>query len=253
MATKKKSVAVKVNKAAPKVQKLDFKVSLEDLLEAGSHFGHQVRRWNPKMDEFIWTDRDGVHVFDLAKTAKKLEEACEFLYNAAKENKRIVMVGTKRQAQTIVKEEAVKAGVPYLVERWLGGIITNWGQIKNRINRLATLKDKKEKGELSKYTKKEQLLFDREIARLERFFGGISSLDERPEIIVVVDTHKEKVAVREAVSKGLVVVGITDSNANPDLVDYPIPANDDAIKSIELIVKAVANAISEGKKHVGKD
>lgn len=227
-------------------KKKDFNVSLEDLLEVGSHFGHIARRWNPKMSKFIWDKRDGVHIFDLAKTAKALNEACEFLNEQAAEGKQIVMVGTKRQASEIVKEEAKKIGVAYVAERWLGGTITNWNEVKKRINKLVEMKANRDKGEYKKYTKKEQVLIDREIARLERFFGGLVGLENPPEVLFVVDSQKEKSAVREANSKGIKVVAITDSNADPDLVDYPIPANDDAMRSIKLIVEKVSQAIETG-------
>jgi small subunit ribosomal protein S2 len=229
-----------------------FKVSLEELLEAGAHFGHIVRRWNPKMKEFIWMSRDGVHVFDLAQTASRLEAACQYLFEAARDGKRILFVGTKRQAKEAVKEVAIKIGVPYVTERWLGGTLTNWGQIKNRIKHMAEMREKRAKGDFSKYTKKEQLLFDREINKLERFFGGIDKLESMPEVMFVVDTHKERVAIREAKNKGVKVVGVTDSNADPSLVDYPIPANDDAIRSIKLIVDAAAAAVEAGLKAKGK-
>ena len=233
---------------ATKIRKPIFKVSLEELLEAGSHFGHIVRRWNPKMASYIWMSRDGVHVFDLAKTAQKLEEACEFLYQAAKDGKQIMFVGTKRQAADVVKEVAVRIGLPFATERWLGGTLTNWNQIKQRIRHLNELKEKRSKGEFSKYTKKEQLLIDREVEKLERFFGGMAKLESMPDILFIVDTHKERVALAEARSRKVTVVGITDSNANPQLVDYPIPANDDAIRSIKLITQLIGQAVEAGLK-----
>ncbi len=233
-------------------KKQDFSVGLEELLEAGAHFGHQVRRWNPKMDGYIWSARDGVHIFDLMVTAQKLDEACKFLYEEAKKGKTIVMVGTKRQAAEIVKEEAVKAGVFYVVERWLGGTITNWGQIKGRIDKLVEMKDKRDKGDFKKYTKREQVLIDREIDRLERFFGGLVGLKKQPDILFVVDTHKERIAVREAKNKGVVVVGVVDSNANPEIIDHVIPANDDAVRSIKIVVEAIGKALGMGVKEFGK-
>lgn len=223
-------------------------VTLEELLEAGAHFGHQARRWNPKMAEYIWAERDGVHIFDLAKTAEKLREVCEYLKQQAAEGKVIVLVGTKRQAGEIVKEVASKTGIPYVSERWMGGTITNWEQIKKRLDKLADMKAKRERGEFAMFTKKEKLLLDREIERLEKFFGGLAELKAKPDILFVVDTHKERVAVREAKSKGLIVVGMCDTNADPDKVDYLIPANDDALRSIKVIVEAVGAAIAEGRK-----
>ena len=223
-------------------------VTLKDLLEAGCHFGHQARRWNPIMAKYIYGERDGVHVFDLVKTKAGLEAAAEFVAKVSKEGGTVLFVGTKRQAADMVQEEAVGAGMPYVSVRWMGGLLTNFGQISKSIQKLADLKAKREAGEFKKYTKKEQLLIDREIARLEKFFGGVAGLTKQPEALFVVDTHREEVAVREAMRMGVKVVGIVDSNADPRLVDYVIPANDDAVKSIELIVKAVAEAIREAKE-----
>lgn len=247
MATKKsaKSPATKAQKEVKKV-KNDFSVAVEELLDAGAHFGHQVRRWNPKMDEFIWSNRDGVHIFDLMVTAQKLDEACEFLCRMASEGKKIVLVGTKRQASEIVKETAMKAGFFYVTERWMGGTITNWDQMKTRIKKLVDMKEKREKGEFKKYTKREQVMFDREIDRLERFFGGLVGLDRQPDVLFVVDTHKERIAVREARNKKMTIVGLVDTNADPSLVDYVIPANDDAVRSIKLVVEAVGKALEAG-------
>lgn len=249
MATKQTKKTV----GASGIKKEDFSVAVEDLLEAGSHFGHQVRRWNPKMDKYIWSSRDGVHIFDLLVTADKLAEACEYLYQAASQGKRIVMVGTKRQAAEIVKETAQKAGVNFVTERWMGGTITNWEQIKGRIDKLTKMKEDREKGEFKKYTKREQMLLDREIDRLERFFGGLVGLSNYPEVLFVVDTHKERIAVREAKNKGITVVGVIDTNADPSVVDYVIPANDDAVRSIKLIVEMAGKALEAGvKKSVKK-
>ncbi len=231
-----------------KMAKTKFSVDLEELLEAGAHFGHQSRRWNPKMEKYIWDERDDVHVFDLAITAKKIEEACDFLYEKAKEGKDIVMVGTKRQAEEIVKEEAKNAGVYYVTERWLGGTLTNWKQMKTRIDKLLKMKAEKEAGEYEVYTNKEQVLLDREIDRLERFFGGLVGLDDIPDIMFVVDTLRERVAVREANQSGVTVVGVVDSNADPELVDYVIPANDDAVRTVKLIVEKIGSALAKGRE-----
>jgi len=205
------------------------------------------------MSKFIWDKRDGVHVFDLAKTAKCLKDACEFLYQAAAEGKRIVIVGTKRQAADIVAEEAKKANVAYVSTRWLGGTITNWKQIKGRIDKLNKMKEDREQGEFKKYTKKEQVLIDRQINRLERFLGGLTKLEGEPEVLVVIDTHKERSAVREAKSKNLTVVGMVDSNADPETVDFPIPANDDAVRSIKLVVEKLVGAIDAGLSQRAKN
>ncbi|HUS60165.1 MAG TPA: 30S ribosomal protein S2 [Nevskiaceae bacterium] len=222
-------------------------VSLKDLLEAGAHFGHQSARWNPKMKPYLYTIKDGVHVFDLAKTKEGLEKATEFVRQFVTEGKTIVFVGTKRQAQAIITEEAKKIGVPYVSQRWLGGTLTNWEQIKKSIDQLAEMKEKREQGEYKKYTKKEQLLLDRKINKLEKFFGGLASLAKLPEALFVVDVRKEELAVKEAKKKGLIVVGLVDSNVDPDLVDYIIPGNDDAVGNIKLVVSAMAEAVKEGQ------
>src|SRR3990170_8660252 len=226
----------------------EYVVPLTELLEAGSHFGHQVRRWNPKMKPYIYAERDGVHIFDLAKTAEGLKRACEYVRDLVAGGGRFLMVGTKRQARAIVREEALNAGSPFVSERWLGGTITNWEQIKRSIDKLLEMRDKREKGEYKKYTKKENVLIDREIERLERFFGGLTQLATPPDAMFIVDTHREAVAVKEARRNGMTVVGIVDTNANPELVDYVIPANYDAVRSIKLIVSMVAKAYADGKK-----
>ncbi len=225
----------------------EYQVSLEELLEAGCHFGHQGRRWNPKMKPYIYAKKEGVHIFDLEKTAAGLVKAMAFVRDLVGEGKKIVFVGTKRQAADIIKEEATQAGIPYVNMRWLGGTITNWEQIKKGIDRLAELETKKQKGELKIYTKKENVLFDREIDKLNRFVGGLRTLTDLPQAIFVVDVKKEIAAVREARNKGITVIALVDSNADPDLVDYVIPANDDAVRSIKLIVSKLAQAFQDGK------
>lgn len=222
-------------------------ISLQDLLEAGSHFGHQKRRWNPKMKRFIYGERDGVHVFDLVKTKAGLDNAGEFLAGLVRGGGVALFVGTKRQAADIVVETAKRVNMPYVSVRWMGGFLTNWSQLVKSLNKLADYKQKRESGEFKKYTKLEQLLLDREIARLNKFFGGVAGLTKVPDALFVVDTHREEVAVLEAVRMGIPVVGIVDSNADPDIVTHPIPANDDAIKSIELIVTAIGDAIASGQ------
>ncbi|HUV47092.1 MAG TPA: 30S ribosomal protein S2 [Candidatus Bathyarchaeia archaeon] len=225
-----------------------YEVSLKDLLEAGCHFGHQSGRWQPKMQPFIWGAKEGVHIFDLVKTAAFLREACLAVQDLVSEGKTIVFIGTKRQAQAIIKEEATKAGISYVINRWLGGTITNWEQIKKSLDKLKEMRDKKEKGDYEKYTKKENVLIDREITRLARFFDGLVDLKQPPDALFIVDVKKEIAAVREANKKGIKVFAIVDSNADPDLVDYVIPANDDAVRSIKLIVAKIAQAVEEGKK-----
>lgn len=250
MATKKetkKTVKVEETKKATVV-----KVTPEVLFEAGTHFGHIARRWNPKMDKFLYGKRGGVHIFDLEKTMEELEKAGAVLSKAASEGKRIALVGTKRQSKTVTKEEAIRIGVGHVTERWLGGTITNWEQIKGRIARLNRLKKERDMGSFAGYTKKERLLIDREIAKLDRFFGGIADLGGVPEIIVVFDVKKDKIAAKEAKSRGIKVVGVLDSNADPDLVDYPIPMNDDATAAVELVVRYLAQEIEKGKKKGAK-
>lgn len=223
-------------------------ISLQQLLEAGCHFGHQARRWNPSMDGYIYGVRDNVHIFDLVKTKKGLDEAIAFIETTVSQGGKILWVGTKRQAKAIVEESAKKIGMPYVAERWLGGMLTNFTQLQKSVTRLKSLKDRRDRGELKKYTKKEQLDLDREIAKLERFLGGVADMDKLPAAMFVVDTHHEIVAVKEAIRAGIPVVGVVDTNADPSLIDYVIPANDDAVKSIELIVGAVVEAISKGTK-----
>lgn len=224
------------------------KVSLKDLLEAGAHFGHQARRWNPKMKDYLFGVRDGIHIFDLAKTKEGLESASAFVKATASQGGKIIFVGSKRQAQAIIREEAKKAGMPFVDQRWLGGTLTNWGEIKKRVDKLLEMKEKREKGEYKKYTKKEQLLLDREISKLERKVGGLTELEDLPEAIFVVDTNKEKTAVREANRKGIPIVAVVDSNSDPDLVDYVIPANDDAVGAIKMIVSVIGEAAREGRE-----
>jgi len=225
-----------------KTKKTEYKISLKELLEAGCHFGHQARRWNPKMNEYIYTKRGGVHIFDLGLTAKKLTEAMEFVQNLTAEGKKIVFVGTKRQATAVIKEEAEKCGMPYVATRWLGGIITNWEQIKKSLDKMMDLEEKKSKGEFKKYTKRENVLIDKQIEKLDRFLGGLRSLKSEPAAVFVVDVKKEIAAVKEARMKGIPVIAIIDTNTDPDLIDYPIPANDDAVSSIKLIVSKIAEA-----------
>ena len=221
---------------------------MQELLEAGVHFGHQVKRWNPKMRPFIFAARGGVHVVDLAQTVEKLNEACEFVKKIAEGGGTILFLASKKQARSIITDEAKSSGAKFIVERWIGGLLTNWEQTSKNIKKLADLKSKKEAGEFSENTKKENLLIDRDIAKLERFYGGVFDLEKLPDAIYVVDVRKEENACREAKLKGIPVVAICDTNANLSLVDYPIPGNDDAIKAIEIITQAVANAYLEGRQ-----
>ncbi len=226
--------------------------SLQELLEAGVHFGHQVRRGHPRMRPYIYGARDGVHIIDLTQSDKYLKEAAEFVYNLGKEGKVLLFVGTKKQARSIVEEAAKKLQAPYLIERWMGGFLTNFDELKKRIKLLKDLKEQKEKGDLSKYTKKEQLLLDRKMQKLQKDFAGVMELQGLPDAIFVTDAVSENVAVREANRAKVKVVAIADSNSDPSEIDYPIPGNDDAIKSIKILVEAIANAYGEGKKEESK-
>ncbi|OGC97049.1 30S ribosomal protein S2 [Candidatus Amesbacteria bacterium RIFCSPHIGHO2_01_FULL_48_32] len=228
-------------------------VSLKDLLEAGCHFGHQSRRWNPAMAKYIYTARDGVHILDLAQTKKGIEEAAKYLGSMASEGRVILFVGTKRQAQEVVRREAVRLGMPYVTARWIGGLLTNWEQVQKRLAKLADLKDKRNRGDFKVYTKREQLLLDREIAKLEKFFGGVSTLSKLPDVLFVVDSHREEVAVKEARRMNIPVVALVDTNGDPALIDYVIPVNDDAVKSVELVVTAIADAIAGSKPQISSN
>lgn len=226
--------------------------TLQELLEAGVHFGHQVRRGHPRMKPYIYGARDGVHIIDLTQSEKYLKEACEFVYNLGKEGKILLFAGTKKQARPIIEELAKGLEAPYLIERWMGGFLTNFEEIKKRIKLLKDLKSQKEKGELAKYTKKEQLLIDRKMDHLQKDFQGVMDLVGLPDAIFVVDAVSDNIAIREANRLGIKVVAIADSNCNVSEIDYPIPGNDDAIKSIKILVETVANAYGEGKKEAGK-
>jgi small subunit ribosomal protein S2 len=217
-------------------------ITLKELLEAGCHFGHQVTRWNPKMKPYIFTAREGIHVFDLAKTKEGLEDACAFVKELLSHGGKIIFLGTKRQVKKVIVEVAKEKGMPYVDQRWLGGTITNWGEIRKRIERMQELKEKREKGEFNKFTKKERILIDREISKLEKFFGGLAGLEELPEALFVIDIKREIAAVREANKMGIKVVALVDTNCDPDLVDYVIPGNDDASGSVELIVRKIGEA-----------
>jgi len=226
---------------------MTVKVSLKELLEAGAHFGHQSRRWNPKIEPYLYGVEKGVHVFDLTKTKEALEEALEVLKKTSKENKVILFVGTKKQAKEKIKEVAQATDCFYVNERWLGGTLTNFEQIQKSIKKLSKMKEKREEGEYKHFTKKERLLLDREITRLERFFGGIAELNGLPDLLVVVDIRKEVGAIKEAQMKGITTVGIVDSNSDPTGIDYPIPMNDDASKAIDYVLSLMQKAVQEGR------
>lgn len=222
-------------------------VTLKELLEAGAHFGHQTRRWNPKMRPYIYGARGGVHIIDLTKTLPALQDACKFVENLTAQGGTIMFVGTKRQAAAIVANAAKDADMPYVTERWLGGMLTNWRTIQTQVKRLLKLEAQVESGEVAaQYNKKEAAGIDDEIAKLERIFAGIKKMDRLPDALFVVDVPRELIAVHEARKIGIPVVGIADSNTDPDLLDYAIPANDDAIRAITLISGAIAEAAKKG-------
>ncbi len=228
-------------------------MSLEDLLEAGVHFGHQVRRWNPQMAQYIYGARQGVHVIDLGASLEGLKKAMEFAEKIGSEGKTIVFVGTKKQAQDIVKTEASSVGASYMTERWIGGILTNWEEVYKNIKKLRKLKAQKEEGEFKKLIKKEQLFIDREIEGLTRSYGGVETLDKIPDAVFVSDAHRETISMKEANRMNVPVIAICDTNSDVRLVSYPIPGNDDAIKSLKILTSKVARAYGQGKMQFEKN
>ena len=223
-------------------------VAMKQLLEAGVHFGHQTRRWDPKMAEYIFQARNGIHIIDLQKTSKKLDEAYEFMRSQAEEGKTVLFVGTKKQAQECIKEAAQKSGMFYVDQRWLGGMLTNFGTIKKRVQRLKDLEKMQEDGTFDVLPKKEVILLKKEMSKLEANLGGIKEMDEIPGVIFLVDPKKEYNAIQEAKKLNIPLVGIVDTNCNPEVLDYPIPGNDDAIRAVKLITDVMANAIIEGRQ-----
>ena len=223
-------------------------VSMKQLLEAGVHFGHQTRRWNPKMQEYIFTERNGIYIIDLQKTVRKLEEAYKFVRDLSMEGKSVLFVSTKKQAQDSVKEEAERAGAFYVNARWLGGMMTNFTTIQRRINRLKQLRAMEADGTFDLLPKKEVIKLNLEIEKLEKFMGGIKEMKEMPGALFIVDPRKERIAVAEAKKLGIPIVAIVDTNCDPDEIDYVIPGNDDAIRAVKLIAGAIANAIIEGNE-----
>ncbi len=223
-------------------------VAMKQLLEAGVHFGHQTRRWDPKMAEYIFQARNGIHIIDLQKTSKKLDEAYAFVKEQAEEGKSVLFVGTKKQAQECMKEAALKCGMFYVDQRWLGGMLTNFGTIQKRIQRLKDLEAMQEDGTFDVLPKKEVILLKKEMDKLEKNLGGIKDMNELPGVIFLVDPKKERIAILEAKKLGIPVVGLVDTNCNPEELDYPIPGNDDAIRAVNLIADVIANAVIEGKQ-----
>ena len=223
-------------------------VAMKQLLEAGVHFGHQTRRWDPKMAEYIFQARNGIHIIDLQKTSKKLDEAYAFLKEQAEAGKTVLFVGTKKQAQECVKEAAEKCGMYYVNQRWLGGTLTNFSTIRKRIGRLLELEKMQEDGTFEVLPKKEVILLKKEMEKLEKNLGGIKEMTEVPGVMFIVDPKKERIGILEARKLGIPVIGLVDTNCNPQDVDYAIPGNDDAIRAVKLIADCMANAVIEGKQ-----
>ena len=223
-------------------------VSMKQLLEAGVHFGHQTRRWNPKMARYIFTERNGIYIIDLQKTVKKLEEAYMFVRDVAANGDNVLFVGTKKQAGESIKEEAERAGAHYVNARWLGGMMTNFKTIRRRIQRLEQLRKMQEDGTFDRLPKKEVGKLELEIEKLEKYLGGIKTMDKLPGALFIVDPRKERIAVAEAKKLGIPLVAIVDTNCDPDEIDYVIPGNDDAIRAVKLIVGTMADAIIEGRQ-----
>ncbi|MFU2193894.1 30S ribosomal protein S2 [Streptococcus pluranimalium] len=223
-------------------------ISMKQLLEAGVHFGHQTRRWNPKMAKYIFTERNGIHVIDLQQTVKLADQAYDFIRDAAANDAVILFVGTKKQAAEAVAEEATRAGQYYINHRWLGGTLTNWDTIQKRIARLKEIKAMEENGTFEVLPKKEVALLNKQRARLEKFLGGIEDMPRIPDVMYIVDPHKEQIAVKEAKKLGIPVVAMVDTNADPDEIDVIIPANDDAIRAVKLITSKLADAVIEGNQ-----
>ena len=223
-------------------------VAMKQLLEAGVHFGHQTRRWDPKMAEYIYQARNGIHIIDLQKTSKKIDEAYAFLKEQAEAGKTVLFVGTKKQAQECMKEAAQRCGMFYIDQRWLGGMLTNFGTIKTRIDRLKSLETMQEDGTFDVLPKKEVIILKKEMEKLEKNLGGIKNMDKIPGVIFLVDPKKERIAILEAKKLEIPVIGLVDTNCNPEEVDYAIPGNDDAIRAVKLIVDSMANAVIEGNQ-----
>ena len=223
-------------------------VAMKQLLEAGVHFGHQKRRWDPRMAEYIFQARNGIHIIDLQKTSKKLDEAYSFVKEQAEEGKTILFVGTKKQAQEAMKDEALRCNMFYVNERWLGGMLTNFQTIQKRIDRLRKLEEMEEQGTFALLPKKEVLQLRHEMERLQKYLAGIKDMKKLPDAIFVVDPRKEHIAIAEAHKLGIPVVGTVDTNCDPDEIDYAIPANDDAIRAVKLLTAKIADAILEGRQ-----
>ena len=223
-------------------------ISMKQLLEAGVHFGHQTRRWNPKMAPYIFTERNGFYIIDLQKTVKKVDEAYNFLRDVAESGETILFVGTKKQAQEAVKDEAIRSGMFYVNERWLGGMLTNFQTIQKRIKRLCELEEMEENGTFEVLGKKEVLSLRHEMERLQKFLGGIKTMNKLPGALFIIDPRKERIAVAEAHKLGIPIVATVDTNCDPDEIDYVIPSNDDAIRAVKLLTARMADAVIEGRQ-----
>lgn len=221
--------------------------TIKELLEAGAHFGHQTSRWHPRMKRYIFTKRNGIHIIDLEQTASMLDKACEFIKQVVAGGGKVLFVGTKKQAQSIIQEEAERCGMYFINQRWIGGVLTNFTTIQARIDYLVRLEDQQARGDFSRRPKKEALKLGQEITRLNRQMGGFKEMTSLPDAIYIVDLTKEKIALAEAQRVGVPVVAIADTNCNPDDIDYPIPGNDDAIRAIKLMTSKIASAVIEGK------
>ena len=222
-------------------------VSMKALLEAGVHFGHRTRRWNPKMRPYIFTERSGIHIIDLQQTMLRLNDYYNMVRDVVADGGTVLFVGTKRQAQAAIEQEAERAGMPYINQRWLGGTLTNWQTIKQRIDYLLTLERRIDGGEFRNLSKKEQLSIDREVEKLNRRIGGLKTMSRLPDLVFIVDTHMEDLAVKEANKLDISILGMVDTNSDPDPIEYVIPSNDDAIRAVKLIVSIIANAAVEGR------
>lgn len=222
-------------------------LSLAQMMEAGVHFGHQARRWNPKMSPYIYTARNGVHIIDLVQTAQLMDDAYNFMRTASEQGKKFLFVGTKRQAAGIIAQEAARCGSYYVNQRWLGGMLTNWTTIRTRVERLKELERREETGALAMLPKKEAAVLRREMEKLQKYLGGIKAMRKIPDVVIIVDQRREFNAVQECIKLNIPLVALLDTNCDPDTVDVPIPANDDAIRSIKLIVGKLADAIYEGR------
>jgi small subunit ribosomal protein S2 len=224
-------------------------VTLSELLESGVHFGHQAKRWNPKMFPYIYTERNGIHIIDLVQTAQLLSEAYDFVKSCSSEGKKFLFLGTKRQAAEIIAQEALRSDSYYINQRWLGGMLTNWITIKSRVNRLKELNLQDKTGIIDNMPKKEASVARRELNKLRKHLNGIQDMKKLPDIVIVVDQKRETTAIQECIKLGIPTICILDTNCNPEIVDIPIPANDDAIRSIKLIISRIADGIIEGKNY----